>query len=88
MPTVSKRDLYRLIDRLPEKDTERAFKILRSFIDNQMDKPTDGQIIAYFKMLEQLEPDDLELSESELEQMKCNEYTSWDEFKRECGVLN
>lgn len=88
MSAVSKKDLYRLIDQLPDNYAEKAFNILRSFIDKQTDKPTDGQVIAYFKALEQLEPDDLELSESELEQLQCNEYTSWDEFKRECGVLN
>lgn len=84
MSAVTKKDLYRLIDQLPENYAEKAFNILRSLIDKQI----DDAIIDYFNALEQAEPDDLELSESELEQLQCNEYISWDEFKRECGVLN
>lgn len=83
MSAVSKQDLYRLIDQMPDEKLDTAFQILRSLFDH----PSDEMIIDFFEKIQQLEPDDLELSETEREQFQCNEYISWDELKKECGVV-
>lgn len=73
MLSIRKEDLHRLIDRLDEKNQRTAYDFLRYLIDRQKD--------PYYE-INQREPDDIPMSQEELEQFNDNDFVPWEEVKR------
>ena len=78
---IRKQELYRLVDRLDQKDQKAALDFLEFLIQRSKQKP------KHWEQVDMADPDDQELSEQELEQLNSEDgYVSGEDAKREFGL--
>ena len=75
---ISKEDIVKLFEQLPEKEKQSAFDYLQYLTIK--DRPDWNEIA-------QLDPDEIPLSDEEVQQLNANEgYISGEEAERECNL--
>lgn len=78
---IRKEDLYKMVDSLKREDQKVAYDFLQFLIERSKKKPISWQKI------DQLESDQVPLTDEELEQMNDKEgYISGEDAKREFGL--
>lgn len=78
---IRKEDLYKMVDSLKREDQKVAYDFLQFLIERSKKKPISWQKI------DQLESDQVPLTDEELEQMNDEEgYISGEDAKREFGL--
>ena len=85
MPTVSKGDLYKLIDSLPEGDTLAA----KRFLERLLNKAHDPLMLALLNAPEDGEPldkEDLEHLEEAERDLAAGRVTAWEDLKKELAL--
>jgi hypothetical protein len=85
MPTVSKGDLYKLIDSLPEGDTLAA----KRFLERLLNKAHDPLVLALLNAPEDDEPldkEDLEHLEEAERDLAAGRVTDWEDLKKELAL--
>lgn len=78
---IRKEELYRLVDRLDQKDQKAAFDFLEFLVQRSKKKPKDWENI------DMADPDHEPLSKQELDQLNSKEgYVLGEDAKREFGL--